>query len=108
MDQLSDIEARHHAHAENLRRAFGAPVGGEPPAFAALLGRLAAKATSGAQDASGALSEPVVAQVPGPAAGRVSGRPSHHGPAGAAFPAEAVLAGVRSIRAAWSRPAADT
>lgn len=43
MDELSDIEARHDANAENLRRAFGAPVGGAPPAFAALLERLAAR-----------------------------------------------------------------
>jgi hypothetical protein len=43
MDELSDIEARHDANAENLRRAFGGPVGGEPPAFAALLERLAAR-----------------------------------------------------------------
>lgn len=46
MDELSDIEARRAANADNLRRAFGAPVGGEPPAFAALLERLAARGAS--------------------------------------------------------------
>lgn len=49
MDELGDIDARSQANAANLRRAFGAPVGGEPPAFAALLQRLAAKAGSGAE-----------------------------------------------------------
>lgn len=49
MDELSDIEARHDANAENLRRAFGAPVGGEPPAFAALLDRLSARGRASAR-----------------------------------------------------------
>lgn len=44
MDEFGDIEGRRDANTANLRRAFGAPVRGEPPAFAVLLQRLAAKA----------------------------------------------------------------
>jgi hypothetical protein len=94
MDELSDIEARREANAENLRRAFGPPVGGEPPAFAALLERLAAKGK-----APGPMRRPGHApdQSPGRALGAV------------------VLAGgtMRDVTrgvtgAAWSRPLAET
>lgn len=79
MDELSDIEARHDATAENLRRAFGAPVGGEPPAFAALLNRLA---------------------------GRSAGRGRE--PAKALGHAHGSMAAEAAMRGAWSRPFAET
>lgn len=84
MDELGDIEARRAACAANLRRAFGAPVGGEPPAFAVLLQRLAAKADERAEVRSAA---PALAGSPGAAPRAVP---------------RAVLG------AAWPRPLADT
>jgi hypothetical protein len=80
MDELSDIEARREANAENLRRAFGAPVGSAPPAFAVLLERLAARRESSRE------------HLPDRASDRARG---------------AVLAG-GATRAAWPRPLSET
>jgi hypothetical protein len=51
MDELTTQELRGTAFAANLRRAFGAPVGGDtPPDFAALLDRLSAVRAVGEWD----------------------------------------------------------
>jgi hypothetical protein len=51
MDELTTQELRGTAFAANLRRAFGAPVGGDIPAeFATLLERLSGVPAFGERD----------------------------------------------------------